>query len=364
MSGRLLSVGTFLERRARTTAAGLLTLVLVAMLAACGSDDDTGTGTPQSGNPPTTVKAGEAAGDAGSGTPSIDDDPRAILDARPYPVGQRTETLVDASRGTQAVPAQGIAARSDRTIGLIVLYPAEGEGTGDDTPVADAPVAEGRFPLLVFAHGWTGNGASLVPTAQRWASAGYVVALPTFPLSRDGIGFSDDLPQQPGDMRFVLDTVLGYGDAPDDPLGGHVDADHVAVGGHSLGSATAFAFLNTCCQDPRVDAVIGVSGGPLCCEGGEYPASVPVPLLLVHGGRDTTVDHAASDFVFASFGGDVDYLFLPEADHVSFFRGDDHELFDRTVVAFLDAKLGLDPEALDGLADDIAATGRGTFRTH
>jgi len=87
-----------------------------------------------------------------------------------------------------------------------------------------------------------------------------------------------------------------------------------------------------------------------------------VPVLLVHGGRDTVVAHASSDFMFDSFGGSVGYLFLPEADHVSFFGGDDHELFDQTVVAFLDTELGLDPDALNGLADDVAATGRGTFR--
>lgn len=326
----------------------VLALLVGGLAAACGSDDDTGTGVPQSGNPPTTAAPADEA--------EADDTPAGILDARPYAVGQRTETLVDTSRPTQAVPAQGLAEQPDRTIELIVLYPAEGEPPtdGDAAPVADAPAAEGRFPLLVFAHGWTGTGASLVPNAQVWASAGYVVALPTFPLSKEGIGFSEDLPQQPGDMRFVLDTVLA-----DD----HVDPDHVAVGGHSLGSATAFAFLNTCCDDPRVDAVIGVSGGPLCCEGGDYPDTVPVPLLLVHGGRDLTVDHAASDFVFESFGGEIDYLFLPEDDHVSFFRGDDRELFDDTVVAFLDAELGVDPAALDGLADDVAASGRGTFRT-
>ena len=334
-------------------------MVLVGALGGCGSDDDTGTGVPQSGNPPTTVAPKTSTTTAGS--------QEAALDARPYAVGERTVTLVDTDRGTQAVPAQGIAEKPDRTIELIVLYPAEGEATGeaagDGAPVADAPVAGGRFPLLVFAHGWTGSGASLVPTAQRWAGAGYVVALPTFPLSRDGIGFSDDLPQQPGDVRFVLDAVLAYGDDADDPLAGHVDAEHVAVGGHSLGAATALAFVNSCCEDPRVDAVIAVSGGPLCCEGGEYPGTMPVPLLLVHGGRDTVVAPASSDFMFDRFGGEVSYLFLPEGDHVSFFQGDDHELFDRTVVAFLDARLGLDPDAIDGLAGEVDATGRGNFRT-
>jgi predicted dienelactone hydrolase len=356
--------------RGPTTAAGralatllALALVVVTALAACGGDDDDHAGSRGDAASAATKDKAKTKAEA---TPSVADDPQAILDARPYPVGRRDETLVDDSRPTQAVPAQHIAAQPDRTIGLIVLYPAASgpapAGVADET-VADARVADGRFPLLVFAHGWTGTGESLVPTAQHWASAGYVVALPTFPLSKEGIGFSDDLPQQPGDVRFVLDTVLGYGADRSDPLGGHVDADHVAVGGHSLGSATAWGFLNSCCRDPRVDAIVSVSGGPLAYPHGSYADQLALPLLLVHGARDKTVDHGASEIVFRRFTGDIGYLLITGGDHTSFFRGDDYDLFDRTMVAFLDAKLGLDPHALDGYADEVAATGRATFRT-
>jgi predicted dienelactone hydrolase len=295
--------------------------------------------------------------------PSVDEAPEALLDGRPYPVGQRSETVVDATRGTQALPAQGLGAHSDRTIELTILYPAAPDDPGGAEPVDDAPAADGRFPLLVFAHGWTGTGPSLVPAARHWAEAGYVVALPTFPLSKEGIGFSDDLPQQPGDVSFTIDTVLAYGDDPDGPLGGHVDPEHVAVGGHSLGGATAFGFLNTCCDDPRVDAVVSVAGGPMPYEGGDYPPDLALPLLLVHGGRDTTVPQAASDFVFDNFTGTVDYLSIAAGTHVSMFGGEEEELLDRALLGFLDVELGLDPSALDGVADEIDATGLATFRS-
>lgn len=197
-----------------------------------------------------------------------------IPDRRPFPVGTRTETLVDPGRGTPAEPAHGIEAAADRTIGLIVLYPADAggqpspgasDGTTADEPASDAgagvvdglepppdtpdaEVAAGAFPLLVFAHGWSGSGASLVAPARRWASAGYVVALPTFPLSRDGIASDVDMENQPGDVSFVIDTLLARAESDDDPLAGHIDADRVAVGGHSLGSATVFGFHNACCK--------------------------------------------------------------------------------------------------------------------
>jgi dienelactone hydrolase len=348
----------------------VVALGLVA--AACqsdGGDDDAA-----AGEAPATSETTEVVV-----VPSVDEAPEALLDGRPYPVGQRSETVVDATRGTQALPAQGLGAHSDRTIALTILYPgapdeADADVAGGDVagggsrdraaePVDGAPAADGRFPLLVFAHGWTGTGPSLVPAAQHWAEAGYVVALPTFPLSKEGIGFSGDLPQQPGDVSFTIDTVLGYGDDPDDPLGGHVDPGHVAVGGHSLGGATAFGFLNTCCEDPRVDAVVSVAGGTLPYEGGDYPPDLALPLLLVHGGRDTIVPHAASDFVVENFTGTVDYLFIAEGTHLSMFGGDEEELLDRALLGFLDVELGLDPAALDGVADEVDATGLATFRS-
>jgi predicted dienelactone hydrolase len=298
--------------------------------------------------------------------PSVDGAPEALLAGRPYPVGRRSETVVDATRGTQALPAQGLGAHADRTIELTVLYPAEAPSDDDAAaaePIEDAPVAEGRFPLLVFAHGWTGTGPSLVPAAAHWARAGYVVALPTFPLSKEGIGYSGDLPQQPGDVSFVVDTVLGFDGDPDDPLGGHVDAGHVAVGGHSLGGATAFGFLNTCCEDPRVDAVVSVAGGPLPYEGGEYPPELALPLLLVQGGRDTLVPPGAADHVFETMEGTIDYVLVTGADHVSLFSGQDEVLLDEAVLGFLDARLGLDPSALDALPARIDGTGLGTFRS-
>jgi predicted dienelactone hydrolase len=296
------------------------------------------------------------------------DVPGPVTERRPFAVGAYTETLVDDSRGTPAAPDQDIAEKPDRTLDLTVLYPTDGEGLPDsDAGVIDGidppedtgdPVADGRFPLLVFAHGWKGSGASLVGPAQRWAQAGYIVALPTFPLSRWGIGTDVDLAGQPGDVSFVIDSLLADGSG----VAGHVDPERIAVGGHSLGSATVFGFQNSCCKDPRVKAIVAISGGPSPYATGEYDPTYETPLLLMHGAKDPGVNPGISEYVF-SLPGKMSYLLFAEGTHTSQFEGEDGALLDEALVAFLDAELGLDPEAFSGLEAEVAASGRGTLRS-
>lgn len=325
-------------------------LTLAALLvagAACSSGDATGADRPR----PDAAEEAEPAGP-------------------PFAVGRRELTLVDPSRTTMAVPARGLAEQPSRTIPVIVLYPAAGEAgpepegeavAGALEADADAPPAEGTWPLVVFAHGWSGRAETFSGFAALWARHGYVVALPTFPLSRDGIAVSDDLPQQPGDVSFVVDSLADLGG--DDPLAGHVDTETLAVGGHSLGSATVFGVAyNSCCLDERIDATIPVSGGPLGYPGGTYDDRPPTPMLLVHGAADPGVPVAAGDAAFDLAVGPVWYLRPTEADHVGVFLGEPGRLFGDAVVAFLDAELKGEPAGLDAMADEVAASGAAEWR--
>lgn len=294
----------------------------------------------------------------------------------PFAVGRRTLELVDDSRPTDAYPPASVAAAPDRTIEVHLLYPAEGEApsetdaedttdtagtTGSATP--DAPPAGDGFPLVVWAHGWTGTNEAFLPHAERWAREGYVVALPEFPLSREGIGNSDDVQNQPGDVSFVIDQVLGLDG--DDPLAGVADGERVAVGGHSLGAATVFGVAyNTCCLDERIDAAIAVSGGGLIFEGGDYVEEGTVPLLLVHGARDQTVPIGVGDATFRNRPAPVTYLRFGEADHNSLFRDDDDRpVLERAVLAFLDAELRGDPAGMESLPAAVESSGRAVLRT-
>jgi dienelactone hydrolase len=312
---------------------------------------------------------GTAACSGDEGDPAEPVAAAAAAPEPPFATGRRSLTLVDPTRGTDAVPDK-LPARPDRTIEVDVVYPAAGEPgpeptgdpVGEGDSVVDAPPQDGQFPLVVFAHGFNGRGEIFRALAERWARAGYVVALPTFPLSREGIAVSADLADQPGDVSFILDEL---GDlSGDDPLAGHVDMEHVAVGGHSLGAATVFGVAyNSCCIDDRVDATIPVSGGTLPFEGGDYDDWPGTPMLLVHGTGDETVPIAAGDAMFELAEAPVWYLRPAGADHAGVFLGEPGRLFEQAALAFLDAHLRGDREALDALAAEVAAGGAAEWRT-
>lgn len=281
--------------------------------------------------------SGDGGGDDGGG-----DGERAEAPAPepPFAVERRTVEMVDSSRPTDAYPPAGVAARPDRTLEVHLVYPAE---------------ADGEFPLVVWAHGWNGTNESFLPFAERWAREGYVVALPEFPLSREGVADGDDVQNQPADVSFVIDEVLELGLA---------DGEHVAVGGHSLGAATVFGVaFNTCCLDERIDAAIAVSGGGLVFEGGEYLEEDTVPLLLVHGARDTGVPIGVGDATFENQPPPITYLRLREADHVSVFSGDNAPVFERAALAFLDAELRGDESGMAALPEAVEESGLADLRT-
>jgi dienelactone hydrolase len=275
--------------------------------------------------------------------------------------------LVDESRPTPAVAAQHRPERRDRTVEVELYYPAagdpgpepDGEQPGAPATSTDGadPAAGGPFPLVVFAHGFNGQGAFFTGFAQRWARHGYVVALPTFPLRRTGVGVADDVVHQPGDMSFVVDELAGL--RADDPLARIIDTDKLVVGGHSLGSATVFGVAyNSCCVDDRIDGVISVSGGPLPYPGGDYDDHPTTPLLLVHGGKDQVVPIGAGNYIFDQrWASPMWYLRPAAADHSGVFVGEPGRLFERAALAFLDAELKDDPAALDGM--DAVAKGSG-----
>lgn len=295
----------------------------------------------------------------------------------PFGVGRVELTLVDRTRGTQAVPDAEVGARPDRTLEVTVAYPAAGDpaeeptaptvwddpGTSDAVQVAvdKAEPATGPFPLVVFGHGWNGGGGSFLAFAEKWAREGYVVALPTFPLSRSGIAFSDDYVNQPGDLSFVIDELLA---TEEGPLAGLVDGERIAVGGHSLGAATVFrGVYNACCTDERIDATITASGGPLDITEPGYADQPDVPMLLAHGAQDGLVPVAVGDAMVGFVTAEVTYLKVTDGTHTSLFTGEDGELFSTAVLAFLDAELQDDPTALDALPDVVAESGRAELRT-
>jgi predicted dienelactone hydrolase len=218
--------------------------------------------------------------------------------------------------------------------------------------VAGAPVAEGRFPVLEFSHGVTASGPAYTGFLQPLARAGYVVVAPTFPLTSGAGGWTDlnDYRNQPADVSFVLNEVLALDGKDGDALQGHLATDAVAVAGHSLGAITTLGFVNSCCDDERVKAIVEISGVELPFDGGTFDAPPKVPALLIHGKDDNTVPYQGSVNAFGTLPGPRAFLTFPQGGHVDPVSSkDDAPVTESTVKAFLALELRGDDTAWKAL---------------
>jgi len=150
-------------------------------------------------------------------------------------------TFTDPTRGASCA---GVSTPG-RTIPTTVVY--DGSRTG--------------LPVLVLAHGFGGFDPGLITRAQDYASRGYFVVVPRFPVTGQVPPFIStpdvctyDIPHQPGDISFVLTaltSMLGAG-LP----AGLFDANHTGIKGNSGGAITGLLFFNSCCTDARIKAVL------------------------------------------------------------------------------------------------------------
>ena len=246
---------------------------------------------------------------APASVPDASGDPR-------YGVGMRVLALEDTSRRTPADPKgqTPVRASDSRALPTTVYYPTRSAPSGD--PFAggsldDAPPAPGRFPVILFSHGSPGAPSDYAWTLARWASEGYVVVAPTYPvssLSGPDRAASADQRDQVRDARFVLGRVLALDRVPvaAGGLGGMLDGRRVAAAGHSLGGFTTLALVSDCCRDPRVDAAVVLAGVAVNQLGPEvrHPAG---PILFAHAPLDIAVPYQHSRYSYAH-AGDPKYL--------------------------------------------------------
>lgn len=307
-------------------ATGLRVVLLASIAAACGSGDP-----PEASTPPPAV-----------------DRPSLVIE-------ERTEALADATRPTDAVGTT--PASSSRSLPTVVLAPAAGQ--------------PGRpYPLVVFAHGSGGRSRADNPLLRAWASAGYVVAAPTFPFGggRAPEGESaNDYPNQPADMSHVIDELLRLNADDASPLRGSIDPARIGAAGHSLGGMTTLALAaNTCCHDERVKAAIVLAGREVPFKGEFWPR-IRTPVLFVHGDADASVPYSDGRRAFAGAPPPRFLVTILGGDHGRPFGGAPDDAQARVVTAtgldFLDHYLKDDPVGLDRLRADATVAGVARFES-
>lgn len=260
----------------------------------------------------------------------------------PFAVGLRTLSLLDSSRTVQ-LPGGGLGPRPLITY---VRYPALGRpGTGD-LPNAAPVRSAGAFPLIVFGHGFAVTPAPYARLLQSWASAGYVVAAPVFPLGSAGAPGGpneSDLVNQPADMSFVISSLLaGRAPAPVDPA-------QIAVAGQSDGGDTALAVAyDPRFRDRRVRAAVILAGAEIpFLSNFAFPLAGPA-LLATQGTADTVNQPSFTEAFFAAAHRPKYLLWLLRAEHLPPYTDQQPQLgiVERVTRAFLDGYLKGAPAAL------------------
>ena len=164
------------------------------------------------------------------------------------------------------------------------------------------PHGEGKFPLVVFSHGFACYRESYSGLTDHWASHGYVVVQPEHPDSPTSKTRLNA--QAAGSLHYVrISDVTRVRDALFAPgevipgLTGKIDYDRKVIAGHSFGAMIAQIIWGQPLKDPQssesvshaldFDAAIVMSGpGPMPQMADGAFSEMPGPLLVTGGTRD------------------------------------------------------------------------------
>jgi predicted dienelactone hydrolase len=160
----------------------------------------------------------------------------------------------------------------------------------------DAPLAPGRFPLVLISHGSGGSPLLYRTVSLALARSGYIVALPKHPgnsLGDDALAnTAENLRNRPRQLLRLMEALLA-----DAALGRSIAAEPVTAIGHSMGGYTVLCLAGgqPCTRDgerievphdPRLGALVLMA--PAC---GFFLApqalqAVTVPILALTAEHD------------------------------------------------------------------------------
>jgi predicted esterase len=293
------------------------------------------------------VMAGLAGSGAAAASPSFS--------VGQFEVGTMTQVLIDTSRSTAAWGSQ--PEMPTRALTTTILYPATKPAPA--APLPSVPDHGGApYPLIVFSHGLGASPQDYLPLLKSWASAGYVVAAPLFPLTSSatpGGPDAGDVVNQPKDVSYVIGAVQADSAAPTGTLAGLVDPKEVGVAGHSNGAVTTLGLIaNTCCHDPRVKAAVVMAGTTVGFPSGQYDYGHTPPLLLVHGTADELIPYRSAPIVYDDVLGPKGLLTITGGSHESAagLLSPSSAVVVRTTTDFFDAYLRGDASAVGRMKTD------------
>ena len=281
-----------------------------------------------------------------------------VVDQSPTPAG--TPAVAAAPETAAAAPARGPGQRSlaFRVAGAVLVIAAlallvkmnaqeRGGPTHEFVSIGDGipatlyvpydddegglpvpPPEDERVPVIVMAHGYSADRASMSGLARSFTEAGYAV------LTFDFRGHGQNTHRFQGDLRDDVAAAVDYAETSP-----YVDGENIAVLGHSMG---AFAALDFGTLDARPKAVIPLSGGGIVNDG-----VVPANTLFIVASGDPGIigdQQAELGAQLRERGGKVDQVEIGGSDHITVLRKDKTVAL---VTSFLDPILGVERVAGD-----------------
>ncbi|MGH9558139.1 MAG: alpha/beta hydrolase family protein [Bryobacteraceae bacterium] len=179
------------------------------------------------------------------------------------------------------------------------LTVAELDRTFSNISVRDAPVREGKWPLIVFSHGSGGTRFAYVYFTEFMASHGYIVMAPDHVgnsrftivngqvVKAGGARGRASALNRPKDMSFMIDAMTWMDRGADSRFTGRIDLDQVAAAGMSFGGSTTQDVID---HDKRVKAAVMLApGGPT----GDR-TNFTTPVLMMIATEDATLRAAGN----------------------------------------------------------------------
>jgi predicted dienelactone hydrolase len=206
------------------------------------------------------------------------------------------------------------------------------------------PLGVSHAPLIIFSHGYGSDKNGYTYLAQGWASAGYVVILPTHhggdrQAALAG-GFSAmfhgesvvtvaQLEDNAHDISFIISSLNDISrQAPE--LAGAIDSQRIGVAGHSMGAGTTLVVAgatlpggSSLARDSRPLAFVAISPqGMYTNEDAHRWDGVTRPTLTMYGSNDIGEQHQPSSWRRDPFDhmppGNKYNLVVDGANHFSF----------------------------------------------
>lgn len=194
-----------------------------------------------------------------------------------------------------------------------------------------ATLAAGQFPLVIISHGNGGTALAYRNLAMHLAGKGYVVAMPEHygnnRLDNSLADSNDNLIYRPYHAHLIIEELVQH-----EFFTGHLDANKIAVIGHSFGGYTALALAGgnpstregmalEVQHDGRIKALVllAPAAGWFYPEGALKDVNIPVSLWA--GELDhITPQQWSSEIVLRGVPDrdKVEYHVVPGAGHFSF----------------------------------------------